>query len=103
MLDTAVAQFRLAIAMLTGRPIPAWALSTLIAGAKATRHEFGAISADGAQAALGPTLDAATSRDVQLRRFRTQATRAARDTVYYGAVFVDLSLDPGTLSWDDIA
>src|SRR5215212_9003983 len=103
MLDTAVAQFRLAIAMLTGRPIPSWALATLIAGARATRQEFGAISADGAQAALGPTLDAATSRDVQLRRFRAQATRAARDTVYYEAVFADLGLDPGRLSWEDVA
>jgi phenylacetate-CoA ligase len=103
MLDTAVAQFRLAIAMLTGRPIPAWALATLIASAKATRHEFGAIGADGAQAALGPTLDATTSREVQLRRFRAQATRAARDTAYYGPLFADLGLDPGKLSSDDIA
>src|SRR5215210_9436623 len=98
MLDTAVAQFRLAIAMLTGRPIPSWALARLVAGARATRHEFGAISADGAQAALGPTLDVATAREVQLRRFRTQATRAAQDTAYYGTVFSDLGLDPAKLS-----
>ena len=67
MLDTAVAQFRLAIAMLTGRPIPSWALSILVAGARATRHEFGAIGAEGAQAGLGSTLHAATGREVQLR------------------------------------
>src|SRR4051794_21189346 len=103
MLDTAVAQFRLAIALLTGRPIPSWALSTLIAGARATRHEFGTIGADGTQAALGPTLDATTGREVQLRRFRAQATRSARDTAYYGAVFADLGLDPGKLSWNDVA
>jgi phenylacetate-CoA ligase len=103
MLDTAVAQFRLAIAMLTGRPIPSWALSILVAGAKATRHEFGVIGADGAQAALGPTLDAATAREVQLRRFRAQATRAARDTAYYGSLFTDLGLIPEKLSWDDVA
>src|SRR5215212_9324050 len=103
MLDTAVAQFRLAIAMLTGRPIPSWALTTLIAGARVTRNEFGAIAADGAQTAFGPTLDAATSRDVQLRRFRAQAQRAASDTAYYGPLFADLGLDPGKLSWDDVA
>jgi phenylacetate-coenzyme A ligase PaaK-like adenylate-forming protein len=103
MLDTAIAQVRLAIALLSGRPIPAWALSALIAGARATRHEFGAIGADGAQAALGPTLDAATSREVQLRSFRAQAKRAARDTAYYGTLFSSLGLDPGTLSWDEIA
>jgi phenylacetate-CoA ligase len=103
MLDTAVAQFRLAIALLTGRPIPPWALATLIAGARATHEEFGSISADGAQAALGPTLDATTGREVQLRRFRAQATRAVRDTAYYGAIFADLRLDPGKLSWDAVA
>lgn len=103
MLDTAVAQFRLAVALMTGRPIPSWALATLVASAKATRHEFGAVSADGAQAALGPTLDAATSREVQLRRFRSQATHAAQDTAYYRDIFTSLGLDPGKLSWEDVA
>jgi phenylacetate-coenzyme A ligase PaaK-like adenylate-forming protein len=103
MLDTAVAQVRLAIALMTGRPIPAWALATLVASAKASRHEFGSIGADGAQATLGPALDAATAREVQLRRFRTQAQRAARDTAYYGALFTSLDLDPRTLSWEAIA
>jgi phenylacetate-coenzyme A ligase PaaK-like adenylate-forming protein len=102
MLDTAIAQLRLALALLRGSPIPAWALSTLVASAKATRHEFGTLGAEGVQAALGPPVDAATSREMQLRRFRTQAQRAARDTAYYATHFTRLALDPRKLSWDDI-
>ena len=59
MLDTAVAQVRLALAVMSGRPIPGWALARLLAGARATRHEFGASAAAGARADLGPALDAA--------------------------------------------
>ncbi|MGH2561688.1 MAG: phenylacetate--CoA ligase family protein [Thermomicrobiales bacterium] len=102
MLVTALAQTRFATALITGRPIPAWALDRLIAAARDTQREFGAIGAEGADAVTGPALDPETRRAMQLRRFRTQAQRAARETAYYGRLFAALGLDPGTLEWDDI-
>ena len=50
----------------------------------------------------GPPLDEKTRRAVQLRRFRTQASRAARETAYYGRVFAELGLDPARLSEQDV-
>jgi phenylacetate-coenzyme A ligase PaaK-like adenylate-forming protein len=40
---------------------------------------------------------------MQLRRFRGQAKRGARETAYYQRLFADLDLDPGRLRADDIA
>jgi len=101
MLGTALAQLRLAVALLTGRPIPSWALSGLIAGAVATRQEFGALGAGAAESASGPALDAGARRELQLRRFRTQARRAAA-TPYYAPRFADLDLNPGVLTWEQL-
>jgi hypothetical protein len=58
MLATALAQLRFAVALLTGRPIPSWALAGLITGAVATRQEFGPPGRDAAEAMTGPMLDA---------------------------------------------
>jgi phenylacetate-coenzyme A ligase PaaK-like adenylate-forming protein len=102
MLATALAQLRLAAAMLTGRAVPGWVLASLIDAAIATRREFGALGADAAEAVAGPALDAAAQREVQLRRFRSQARRAAA-TPYYRSRFPDLGLDPGQLTWEQIA
>jgi phenylacetate-coenzyme A ligase PaaK-like adenylate-forming protein len=102
MLATALAQLRFAVALLTGRPIPAWALSGLIAGALATRREFGPLGSDAAETIAGPALDAAAQRDLQLRRFRGQARRAVA-TPYYAPRFADLGLEPGKLTWEQIA
>jgi phenylacetate-coenzyme A ligase PaaK-like adenylate-forming protein len=103
MLLTAIAQLRFAIALATGRPLPARAVERLAADAAATVHEFGQIGPDGQEAIAGPTLDEATRRDVQLRRFRTQAKRAAHETTYYPSIFADLGLDPAKLEWVDVA
>ncbi len=102
MLAAALAQLRVAVAAVRGRPVPLSALDRLTEAALATRHEFGSVGPDGAEAVAGPPLDPATLRDVQLRRFRTQANRAARDTAYYAARFTELGVDPanstGTVS-----
>lgn len=103
MLAAAVAQLRLALSLVTGRPIPAWALERLIVAGRDTVREFGHIEQDGSQSLAGPALDEATRREMQLRRFRTQAKRAASGTSFYGPRFTDLALDPGKLTWADIA
>lgn len=102
MLVTALAQLRLAAPHLTGRPVPGWALSALIAAAAATRQEFGVLGADAASSIAGPALDARTQRDLQLRRFRAQAQRAAA-TPYYRPLFAKLGREPAKLTWEEIA
>ena len=102
MLLTAFAQIRFALAVATGRSLPGWALDRLIADALATVREFGGVGPDGPEAVAGPALDESTRRAVQLRRFRAQATRAARETAFYPPVFAGLGLDPAKVEWSDV-
>ncbi len=102
MLFTALAQLRVAASLVLGLPFAPWAFDELIAALEATRREFGAIGPEGAELLTGPVLDEATRRDMQLRRFRTQARRGACETDYYAPLFARLGLDPARLGWDDI-
>jgi phenylacetate-coenzyme A ligase PaaK-like adenylate-forming protein len=103
MLVAAFAQLRFALALASGRSIPGWALRRLVAEAAKTAREFGPRAADGAQGIAGPSLDPEARRTVQLHRFRAQARCAAAETGYYGSLFRELDLDPGSLDWDGIA
>jgi phenylacetate-CoA ligase len=94
---------RYAMSVGFGRPFSAWSLDRLIEAIKKTEREFGAIEAEGVELLAGPTLDEETRREAQLRRFRTQAKLAARQTAYYERLFERLSLDPAQLSFEDIA
>jgi phenylacetate-CoA ligase len=104
-LETAVAQLRFAYSLALGRPFHTPSLERLIAALRETRHEFGptAVGADGAELIGGPRLDDTTRRDMQLRRFRGQAKRAARETRYYQRLFAELDVDPGRRGAADIA
>lgn len=102
MLETAVAQLLFAYSMMTGRRCSLWSVETFARAAHATRHEFGMIGAEGAEMMQGPTLDPETGRELQLRRFRAQAQRAARDTAYYAELFAALEVEPAKLTWDDL-
>jgi phenylacetate-coenzyme A ligase PaaK-like adenylate-forming protein len=102
MIAAAIAQLRLAVSLVTGRPVPSWAFNRLIAAGIDTVREFGRIESDGEETLNGPVLDDATRREVQLRRFRAQAQRAVNGTAFYGSRFADLGLDPGKLTWDEI-
>jgi phenylacetate-coenzyme A ligase PaaK-like adenylate-forming protein len=72
-------------------------------GILATQREFGAIGPDAAELLSGPELDENSRREIQLRRFRTQARRAAAETEYYGPIFERLGLDLKQLKYEDIA
>jgi phenylacetate-CoA ligase len=103
MLVTAVAQLRFAASIALGIPFSTWALDRLVDATLATEREFGPLGADaGAEVLGGPLLDEATRRDLHLRRFRAQAQRAARETVYYTDLFQRLGLDPARLRYEDI-
>ncbi|HMA38271.1 MAG TPA: AMP-binding protein [Chloroflexia bacterium] len=102
MIDTAFAQLRLAASLLFGIPFSPDSLERLVAALRETRHEFGSIGAEGAEMVQGPPLDDAARGEMQFRRFRAQATRAARETAYYRQVFDQLGLDPARMTADDL-
>jgi phenylacetate-coenzyme A ligase PaaK-like adenylate-forming protein len=103
MLLTAVAQLRLAASVAFGLPLAPWALDRLVESLLATRREFGAVAPEGASLVTGVPLDDPTRRAMQLRRFRQQAARGARETAHYGRLFAGLGLDPGRLTTEDVA
>ncbi len=103
MLIAALAQLRLAASVAFGVPLAPWALDRLVDALLATRREFGAAAPAGADLLTGVALDDETRRDLQLRRFRQQAGRGARETAYYGRLFAGLGLDPGRLTPEDLA
>jgi phenylacetate-CoA ligase len=101
---TAVAQLRFAASVGLGRLFAQWSLDPLIDAIRETKREFGAIDAeDGGSQLGGPVLDEETRRELHLRRFRTQAVRAAQETSYYAHLFERLSLEPDRLRFNDIA
>jgi phenylacetate-coenzyme A ligase PaaK-like adenylate-forming protein len=103
MLAEAFAQIRFAISLMFGVPFDVGSLERLAEALRQTRQEFGAIGGEAAELLAGPSLDESTRRDVQLRRFRAQAVRGARETAYYGRLFAQLGLDPARLPYEEIA
>jgi phenylacetate-CoA ligase len=102
MLETGLAQLRFAASIIFGTRFSLRSLERLVAALRETQHEFGMIGAEGAELLGGPPLDDETRREMQLRRFRTQAVRAAHETAYYQHLFEHLDLDPARLRYEDI-
>src|SRR2546429_480596 len=103
MLETGLAQLRFAASIVLGTRFSLRSFDRLISSLQETRHEFGFLSAEGRDLLAGPTLDEESRRTIQLRRFRSQAMRAARETAYYQRIFERLSLHPGRLRYEEIA
>lgn len=103
-LETAVAQLRFALALALGRRFHAPSLERLIDAVLETQREFGtaALSDEAAKVLGGPALDEATRQDMQLRRLRSQAKRAARETAYYQQLFSKLDLDLNHIVHTDV-
>jgi phenylacetate-coenzyme A ligase PaaK-like adenylate-forming protein len=102
LLEAAVAQLCYAAAIVFGIPFHVPSLGRLVDAVRDTQREFGAIGADGADFLRAVALDDADRREMQLRRFRGQAVRGARETAYYGRLFEQLGLDPARLRHEDI-
>jgi phenylacetate-coenzyme A ligase PaaK-like adenylate-forming protein len=102
MFETAFAQLHYAASVIFARPFDLRSLDRLVDGILATQQEFGALGEESVEFLGVPELDDETRRDVQIRRFRAQAQRAARETAFYKKHFVDLGLDPARLSYEDV-
>jgi phenylacetate-CoA ligase len=102
MFETAFAQLRYAASVIFARPFNLRSLDRLVEGILETQREFGTLGEESTELLGGPELDDETRRDLQLRHFRTQAQRAARETAFYRKLFDDLGLDPARLGCEDI-
>ena len=102
MLETGFAQMRFAASILFGTRFSLRSLDRLIASLQATQHEFGFLRSDGRDLLVSPQLDEETHQAIQLRRFRSQAARAARETVYYHHLFERLGLDAIVVGADSV-
>jgi phenylacetate-coenzyme A ligase PaaK-like adenylate-forming protein len=102
MLETAFANLRFGTSMLLGRPFHRRSLDRILDAVRATHEELGGIGSEAGDLLGGPTLDEATRKVVQGRRFRAQAIRAARETGYYRDLFARIGVDPSRLQYDDI-
>jgi phenylacetate-CoA ligase len=103
LIQTAFAQLRFAASLLLGYRFAPWSLDFLVAALCATEREFGSAGSEAVELLGGPSLDEQTRGEIALRRFRTQASRAARETTYYGQLFARLGLNPALLRPEDIA
>ena len=104
MIELIPAQLRLAASVGFGARFRVKSLERILAAMIATRAEFGSMGEDAEQMIQGPLFSADTElrRDVERRRFRQQAVRAARETCYYRELFERIGLDPRRLEWEDI-
>jgi phenylacetate-CoA ligase len=103
MIETGLAQLRFVASIVFGTRFSLRSLERLVAALRDTKHEFGKLSTEGADLLSSPALDEETRSAMQLRRFRSQAVRAARETAYYHNLFKGLALDPARLSFEEIA
>lgn len=101
MIESALAQLRLALSVGFGRPFSVRSLERVVAGLKASRREFGDVADRGE--VIGPAMDAETIGEVHARRMRQIARLAGRETPYYAELFAALGLDPERLPADDLA
>jgi phenylacetate-coenzyme A ligase PaaK-like adenylate-forming protein len=102
MLEAGFAQLRFAASMLFGTRFSLRSLDRLITALQATQREFGFLGGEGRDPLERPQLDEETRRTMQLRRFRSQAMRAAQQTRYYQSLFERVGLDPRSLRSEDI-
>jgi phenylacetate-coenzyme A ligase PaaK-like adenylate-forming protein len=103
MFETIYAQVRFAASMLFGLPFDLRSLDRLIETLLETQREFGSLGHEAGELLDGPSLDEETRREIELRRFRTQAKRGAQETAYYQALFARLGLEPARLRYEDIS
>lgn len=102
MIETVAHQLRYVYSLVTGQPFAPGSLEQLVASIRATVEEFGSIGVEGVTMLNGPELEADTARELQCRRFRAVAKRAAAETTYYRDLFARLGVNPDSLTYEAI-
>jgi phenylacetate-coenzyme A ligase PaaK-like adenylate-forming protein len=102
MFETGVRQLRMAVSMVTGRPIDPRNVERLVADAVATVAAFGSPGDDIAQLLDGPFSDPEARRSFQEQALRRTARRLARLSPRYRARFASMDLDPKALVLEDL-
>ena len=94
MFETGIRQFRMAMAMVSGRRINPQLIQRLVADADATLREFGSPGDDVDQLLDGPFADAETRTHFQTQGIRRTTRRLAAQSPFYAARFEAAGLDP---------
>ena len=102
MFETGVRQLRMAVSMVSGRPINPRNVERLVADAVATVAAFGGPGDDIAQLLDGPFAEPEARRSFQEQALRRTARRLARLSPHYRAQFASIGLDPKTLALEDL-
>ncbi|MEV3853265.1 AMP-binding protein [Streptomyces sp. NPDC050095] len=102
MFDSGIRQFRLAWAMVLGRPINVRSAEKLVADALATLAEFGAPGEDVEQLLRGTAADPQMRTEMTNKALRRTAQRLAKKSVFYAEHFRAAGVDPAKLTVDTV-
>ncbi|MEA2149561.1 MAG: hypothetical protein QOD69_1391 [Solirubrobacteraceae bacterium] len=103
MFETGVRQLRLAVSMVSGRPIDARNVERLIGDALATLDAFGSPGDDLQEMLDGPFSDPQARRAFQQQALRRTARRLARLSPHYRTLFASIDLQAKELTLEDMA
>ncbi|MEU6244938.1 AMP-binding protein [Streptomyces sp. NPDC047024] len=98
MFDAGIRQFRMALAMVLGRPIHTRSAERLVGDALATLTEFGSPGEDVEQLLSGAAADPQMRTDLTNKALRRTAKRLAAKSPFYADHFAAAGIDPATLS-----
>ncbi|MFD0510149.1 hypothetical protein ACFQ0Q_04940 [Streptomyces aureus] len=102
MFDAGIRQFRMALAMVLGRPIDVRSAERLVEDALATIAEFGSPGEDVEQLLRGAAADPQLRADLTNKALRRTAGRLADKSPFYAEHFEAAGVDPATLTVDTV-
>ncbi|MER7177899.1 AMP-binding protein [Streptomyces hyaluromycini] len=102
MFDAGIRQFRMALAMVLGRPINVRSAERLVEDALATLAEFGSPGEDVEQLLRGAAADPQMRADLTNKALRRTAQRLAAKSPFYADHFAAASVDPAALTTENI-
>jgi phenylacetate-CoA ligase len=97
MFETGIRQFRMAMAMITGRRINPKVIEKLVGDVRATLREFGTPGDDVRQLLDGPLADPESREHFQTQALRRTVRRLATRSAFYGKVLADVDVSQLTL------